>query len=58
MEQANDTEIADAAADPPPADAAAESPPATSAPTPTPSVELSDADRDSLHVLPLTLGTG
>ncbi len=64
MEQANETKTADAVAAPPPADAAAgddapsagapaESPPAPSASAPI--VEISDNDRDSLHILPLVV---
>ena len=68
MEQANETENAGAQAAPPPAgaapdddapsdDAPAESPkaPSTPAPPSPPKIKLSDEDRDSLHVLPLSV---
>ena len=68
MEQANETENAGAQAAPPPAgaapdddapsdDAPAESPkaPSTPAPPSPPTIKLSDEDRDSLHVLPLSV---
>ena len=53
MEQANETKAADAVAAPSPADAAAKSPAAPSASAPI--VEISDNDRDSLHILPLVV---
>ena len=63
MEQANETENAGAQAAPPPAgaapddDAPAESPkaPSTPAPPSPPKIKLSDEDRDSLYVLPLSI---
>ena len=53
MEQANETETAEAVAAAPSADASIESSPASSAPAS--SIKINDGDRDSLHILPLAI---